>query len=106
MQAFVAPHHVLLALVHAPDVESIILGAGLTYESLEKAILDIRGPIRVYRTKEGTCATSLDSLKSYCFDISALAENGDAVQAIDREDDCRRMIRVLSTRFEASSSYY
>ncbi len=89
--------YLLLALAMASGTESarILKDAGVTPQSLNKAIADLRQG----RTADSaTAENQYDALKKYARDLTDAARNGKLDPVIGRDEEIRRTIQVLSRR--------
>ncbi|AHA27934.1 ATP-dependent chaperone ClpB [Candidatus Liberibacter americanus] len=95
--SFVTVERFLLAmiLVHSSSVSVSLKKCGVSVNSLEETIKNIR---------KGRVADSVnsehgfDALKKYCRDLTAEARDGKLDPVIGRDDEMRRAIQVLSRR--------
>jgi ATP-dependent Clp protease ATP-binding subunit ClpB len=95
--SFVTAERLLLALAMASGTPSAdaLKQAGLTAQSLNKAINDLRKG----RTAESASAEdSYDALKKYARDLTAAAQEGKLDPVIGRDEEIRRTIQVLARR--------
>eukprot|EP00899_Mesostigma_viride_P001944 jgi/Mesvir1/11750/Mv00121-RA.1 len=87
--------HILLALYNDKAVGGILEGAGLTKEAMKETVTSVRGNRKVEnKSAEGT----FDALAKFGHDLTAMAEEGKLDPVIGRDDEIRRVIRVLSRR--------
>ncbi len=94
---FVTVERLLLTLAMdcSSDAGRIIADAGVTPESLNQAINDIRKG----RTADSASAEqAYDALKRYARDLTAAAAEGKIDPVIGRDEEIRRTIQVLSRR--------
>ena len=94
---FVTAERLLLALTMAKESPSakILEGAGVTPQSLNTAINDVRKG----RTADSAGAENqYDALKRYARDLTADAADGKLDPVIGRDEEIRRTIQVLSRR--------
>jgi ATP-dependent Clp protease ATP-binding subunit ClpB len=93
---FLSVEHVLLALFRVrTDVEGLLKQAGLTYDSVLKALTAVRGNQRVVdQDPEGKYQT----LEKYGTDLTARARQGKIDPVIGRDEEIRRVMQVLSRR--------
>ncbi|KGB74436.1 heat shock protein [Cryptococcus deuterogattii 99/473] len=94
---FVAIDHLILALLHtdASDMKELLKGTGAEPKALEAEIRRKRGGRKVdSKGAEG----QFDALNKYCVDLTALAEQGKLDPVIGRDNEIRRVIRILSRR--------
>lgn len=90
-----AVDHILLALAEEKDIMSALGDAGLSKAQLVDTIKQVRGSRKV----EGKGAEeSYDALNKYGHDLVADAEAGKLDPVIGRDDEIRRVIRVLCRR--------
>lgn len=87
--------HLLLALADDKDVGAAFSSAGLNKNSLESSIKTVRGNRKVdSKSAEG----QWEALSKYGIDMVELAEQGKLDPVIGRDDEIRRVIRILSRR--------
>jgi ATP-dependent Clp protease ATP-binding subunit ClpB len=94
--SFVTAEYLLLALaMSGGDSTRILKDAGVTAQSLNKAIADLRQG----RTADSaTAENQYDALKKYARDLTETARNGKLDPVIGRDEEIRRTIQVLSRR--------
>jgi len=94
--SFVTAEYLLLALaMSSGDSARILKDAGVTAQSLNKAIADLRQG----RTADSaTAENQYDALKKYARDLTETARNGKLDPVIGRDEEIRRTIQVLSRR--------
>src|SRR5690606_19626429 len=95
--SFVTVERLLLALAmeKAAGTAKILADAGVTPQTLNAAVEDIRKG----RTADSASAESqYDALKKYARDLTADARDGKLDPVIGRDDEIRRTIQVLSRR--------
>ncbi|MGY8997094.1 MAG: Clp protease N-terminal domain-containing protein, partial [Alphaproteobacteria bacterium] len=94
---FVTAERLFLALATAEGTAaaSILSNAGLSPQTLEAAIADMRKG----RTADSASAEAgYDALKKYARDLTDAARNGDLDPVIGRDEEIRRTMQVLSRR--------
>ena len=93
---YTSVEHVLLAMAQAPgEIGRLFRDAGVTRDSLLKALREVRGNQRVTtKDPEGT----YKSLERYGRDLTLEAERGKLDPVIGRDDEIRRIVQVLSRR--------
>ncbi len=94
---YVATEHVLLAIIEdgTSQAARILRDFGLTRETVEKALVAIRGSQRVTAPNaEG----QYQSLAKYSRDLTQLAREGKLDPVIGRDEEIRRVIEILSRR--------
>ncbi|ORX64289.1 double Clp-N motif-containing protein, partial [Anaeromyces robustus] len=85
----------ILALVEYSDISTILKTSGINIENVKEEIKKLRGSgIGDSKNAEDT----FDALSKYAIDMTALAEQGKFDPVIGRDDEIRRVIRVLTCR--------
>ena len=93
---FIASELVVLAMVNDKgEAGKALQGAGVTSESLVKAINEVRGDEAVM---DANAEENRQSLDKYCIDLTERAESGKLDPVIGRDDEIRRTIQVLQRR--------
>jgi ATP-dependent Clp protease ATP-binding subunit ClpA len=93
--SFIAQDHLLLALLQESSIQTIIKEAGLSVDKIKKAVEDMRNGRKIdSRTAEST----FDALKKYAVDLTALAEEGALDPVVGRDNEIRRVVRILCRR--------
>ncbi|KAI0230073.1 hypothetical protein L0F63_002303 [Massospora cicadina] len=93
--SFVAVDHILIALFDNADILKCFTEAGMTKKSLTNAIAQIGGSSRV---ESRSAEETYESLSKYAIDMIELAKSGKIDPVIGRDEEIRRVIRVLSRR--------
>jgi ATP-dependent Clp protease ATP-binding subunit ClpB len=88
---FISTEHLLLALVERPALKD----AGVTHDSLLKALRGVRGNQRV---TDQNPESKYQALERYGRDLTAAAASGRLDPVIGRDEEIRRVIQVLSRR--------
>lgn len=93
---YLSVEHVLLALFKTKtDISDLLKQAGLSYDSVSKALTAVRGSQRVVdQDPEGKYQT----LEKYGTDLTARAKQGKIDPVIGRDEEIRRVMQVLSRR--------
>src|ERR1700730_9647058 len=94
---YVSTEHLLMALSKAKNdpVQLALTALGGTHEAILKALSAVRGSQRVTdQTPEG----KFQALEKYAKDLTDLARRGKLDPVIGREEEIRRVIRVLARR--------
>ncbi|KAL7421874.1 hypothetical protein Q5752_003645 [Cryptotrichosporon argae] len=94
---FVAVDHLILALVHVDhsEMKDLLKAAGVDPKQLEAEIKRKRGGRKAdSKSAEG----QFEALEKYCTDLTALAEQGKLDPVIGRDNEIRRVIRILCRR--------
>ena len=95
---YVSVEHLLLALAGpepATESQRVLAAAGVTPESLLKALTQVRGGQRV---TDATPEDKYQALMKYGRDLTTLARQGKLDPVIGRDDEIRRVIQVLARR--------
>ena len=94
---FVSLEHILLAVTDETGGEAagILAAAGITRDTILKALVDIRGGQRI---TDQNPEDKYQALERFSIDLTAIASKGDLDPVIGRDDEIRRIIQVLSRR--------
>ena len=92
---FVSAEHMLLALAETPSLRPAFAAVGFDRKSILAALQAVRGSQRV--TSANPEAT-YEALAKYGQDLTALARTGKMDPVIGRDEEIRRVIRILSRR--------
>jgi ATP-dependent Clp protease ATP-binding subunit ClpB len=95
--SFVTAERLLLAvmLLKNSAAAKALAGAGVTPQTLNRAIEDIR---KGRRAESASAEEGYDALKKYARDLTAIAREGKLDPVIGRDEEIRRTIQVLSRR--------
>ncbi|KAI9032912.1 putative HSP100 protein [Phycomyces nitens] len=93
--SFVSIDHLILALADDSIIFQPMKNVGLTKKSLENAVSQVRGTRRV-DTKNAE--EVYEALSKYAIDLTEMAQSGKLDPVIGRDDEIRRVIRVLARR--------
>jgi ATP-dependent Clp protease ATP-binding subunit ClpB len=93
---YLSVEHVILALFKTKtELSDLLKQAGLTYDTVSKALTAVRGSQRVVdQDPEGKYQT----LEKYGTDLTARAKQGKIDPVIGRDEEIRRVMQVLSRR--------
>jgi ATP-dependent Clp protease ATP-binding subunit ClpB len=97
--SYIAQDHILLALFKDPTIVPILKEAALTEAALKTAIEQVRGNRRV---ESKTAEQGFDALQKYAIDLTGLAEEGKIDPVIGRDNEIRRVIRILCRRYRSA----
>ena len=93
--AYVSVEHLLLALAETPSLKEAFAAIDLGRVAMLEALKGLRGAQRVTSaTPEG----SYEALSKYGIDLTARARTGKMDPVIGRDEEIRRVIRILSRR--------
>ena len=96
--SFIAVDHLIVALTNDSAVQGCLKEANIPDTKLiATAVNDIRGTRRV-DSKTADAEDENENLKKFTIDMTALAREGKMDPVIGREDEIRRVIRILSRR--------
>lgn len=96
--SYIAVDHLIIALCGDSAVQTCLKDANIPDTKLiASAISDIRGTRRV-DSKTADAEDENENLKKFTIDMTALAREGKMDPVIGREDEIRRVIRILSRR--------
>jgi ATP-dependent Clp protease ATP-binding subunit ClpB len=94
--SFVTAEYLLLALAASGgEAAKILKDAGVTPQSLNKAITDLR---KGRTADSATAENAYDALKKYARDVTEIARSGKLDPVIGRDEEIRRTIQVLARR--------
>ena len=87
--------HLILAVAQTKDLASLLQEFNIQYKTLESTVNQIRGSRHVdSKSADG----NYEALSKYAIDLVDLAEKGKLDPCIGRDDEIRRVIRVLARR--------
>jgi len=93
---YVATEHLLLAIVGVKSrAQAILLGAGLGYDALLKALLELRGSQAAGSTD---AEKKYKILQKYAINLTDLARQKKLDPVIGRDEEIRRIMQVLTRR--------
>lgn len=91
----VAIDHMILALADNPDFATVLQEAGITKVALENAVKSVRGGRKV---TNASAEETYDALNKYGHDLVEAARSGRLDPVVGRDEEIRRVIRVLARR--------
>ncbi|KAL9557852.1 hypothetical protein PS6_001610 [Mucor atramentarius] len=93
--SFISIDHVILALADEDATFKPMKEAGVTKKALESAVSQVRGNRRV---DSKNAEEVYEALAKYAIDLTQMAQTGKLDPVIGRDDEIRRVIRVLARR--------
>ena len=94
--SYIAQDHLILALLKDPSIQTVLKEVSLTEATLRTALQQTRGDRRV---ESKNAEDGFDALQKYAIDLTALAEEGKIDPVIGRDNEIRRVIRILCRRY-------
>jgi ATP-dependent Clp protease ATP-binding subunit ClpA len=96
--SYIAVDHLILAVVQDPAVQVALKDGNMpNVKPLQDAVQQIRGTRRV-DSKTADAEEEHENLKKFTVDMTAMAREGKMDPVIGREEEIRRVIRILSRR--------
>ncbi|KAF2816048.1 heat shock protein-like protein [Mytilinidion resinicola] len=96
--SYIAVDHLIQALVQEPAIQRCLAEANIPKpKMIDEAIQQIRGTKRV-DSKTADSEQENENLKKFTIDMTAMARDGKIDPVIGREEEIRRVIRILSRR--------
>ncbi|TFK57074.1 hypothetical protein OE88DRAFT_1619147 [Heliocybe sulcata] len=93
--SYIAQDHIILALIKDSSIGAVLKEAGCNENTVKTAIEQARGNRRV---ESKTAEQGFDALSKYAVDLTSLAEEGKIDPVIGRDNEIRRVIRILCRR--------
>lgn len=100
--SFVAQDHLLLALLEDSSILAIFKEASINTETIKKQAVELRGTQRI-DSRQADLSSTCEFLDKYCEDFTEKAREGKIDPVIGREEEIRRVIRVLARRTKSNS---
>lgn len=95
---FIAVDHLILALSGDQRIRQAMDEAQVNRDSLDSAVQQLRGDSKRDSPKSDDKGVEGENLAKLCIDMTQLAREGKIDPVIGREDEIRRVIRILSRR--------
>jgi ATP-dependent Clp protease ATP-binding subunit ClpB len=96
--SYIAVDHLIMALAQDPSIQLALKDANIpNVKVLQDAVQQIRGTRRV-DSKTADAEEEHENLKKFTVDMTAMAREGKMDPVIGREEEIRRVIRILSRR--------
>lgn len=99
---YIAQDHILLALLEDSSIKDIFKEAGVNVETIKSQAIELRGSQRI-DSRQADSSSSFEFLNKYCEDLTEKAREGKIDPVIGREEEIRRVIRVLARRTKSNS---
>ncbi|CUM64457.1 uncharacterized protein PRCAT00002061001 [Priceomyces carsonii] len=99
---YVAQDHILLALLEDSSIKDIFKEAGINVDAIKTQAIELRGSQRI-DSRQADSSSSYEFLNKYCEDLTEKAREGRIDPVIGREEEIRRVIRVLARRTKSNS---
>lgn len=93
--SFISIDHIILALADNDATFKPMKDAGVTKKALQSAVTQVRGNRRV---DSKNAEEVYEALSKYAIDLTQMAQSGKLDPVIGRDDEIRRVIRVLARR--------
>lgn len=93
--SFMGINHLFAALLQDPSVSAAFKESGATIPAIEEAITKVVGNRKV---DSKSAEETFEALSKYAINLTEMAEQGKLDPVIGRDDEIRRVIRVLSRR--------
>ncbi|KAL2919055.1 hypothetical protein HK105_201325 [Polyrhizophydium stewartii] len=87
--------HVILALADNKEIMAALAEAGASKKAIDAAVAQVRGSRHI---DSRSADSTFEALSKYAVDLVAMAEQGKLDPCIGRDDEIRRVIRVLARR--------
>ncbi|EGW33938.1 heat shock protein Hsp104 [Spathaspora passalidarum NRRL Y-27907] len=99
---YIAQDHILLALLEDQSIKDVFKEAGINVDSIKTQAIELRGSQRI-DSRQADSSSSYEFLGKYCEDLTEKAREGKIDPVIGREEEIRRVIRVLARRTKCNS---
>lgn len=99
---YVAQDHILLALLQDSSIKDIFKEAQINVETIKTQAIELRGSQRI-DSRTADLSSNFEFLSKYCEDLTEKAREGKIDPVIGREEEIRRVIRVLARRTKSNS---
>ncbi|KAK6462766.1 hypothetical protein DFJ63DRAFT_325610 [Scheffersomyces coipomensis] len=100
--SYIAQDHILLALLDDQSIKDILKEASVKVETLKAQAIELRGSQRI-DSRQADSSSNYEFLNKYCEDLTEKAREGKIDPVIGREEEIRRVIRVLARRTKSNS---
>ncbi|KAI5954300.1 hypothetical protein KGF54_002075 [Candida jiufengensis] len=99
---YIAQDHILLALLEDSSIKDIFKEAGVKPDAIKTQAIELRGDQRI-DSRQADSSSNYEFLAKYCEDFTEKAREGKIDPVIGREEEIRRVIRVLARRSKSNA---
>lgn len=99
---YVAQDHILLALLDDQSIKDIFKLCNINTDVIKSQAIELRGSQRI-DSRQADSSSSYEFLNKYCEDFTEKAREGKIDPVIGREEEIRRVVRVLARRTKSNS---
>lgn len=99
---YIAQDHILLALLDDNSIKDVFKEVGIKPDAIKTQIIELRGNQRI-DSRQADSSSTYEFLNKYCEDLTEKAREGRIDPVIGREEEIRRVIRVLARRTKSNS---
>lgn len=100
--SYVAQDHILMALLEDSSIKDIFKEAQVNVLTIKTLAIELRGNQRI-DSRKADASSTYEFLEKYCEDLTEKAREGKIDPVIGREEEIRRVIRVLARRTKSNS---
>ncbi|KAI3405940.2 HSP104 [Candida oxycetoniae] len=100
--SYIAQDHILLALLDDQSIKDIFKEAGIKVDAIKTQAMELRGNQRI-DSRQADASSNYEFLAKYCEDFTEKAREGKIDPVIGREEEIRRVIRVLARRSKSNA---
>jgi ATP-dependent Clp protease ATP-binding subunit ClpB len=98
---YIGQDHLLLALVEDPSIQGVLKSVAVDGNALANQVQAIRGNRRI-DSRMADSSQQFEFLSKYALDLTTMAREGKIDPVIGREEEIRRVIRVLARRTKSN----
>lgn len=100
--SYIAQDHILLALLEDSSIQDIFKECHMNVDSIKTQAIELRGSQRI-DSRQADSSSTYEFLNKYCEDFTEKARQGKIDPVIGREEEIRRVIRVLARRTKSNA---
>lgn len=100
--SYIAQDHILLALLEDSSIKEVFKEANISTETILSQVMEMRKGQRI-DSRTADSSLTFEFLSKYCEDLTEKAREGRIDPVIGREEEIRRVIRVLARRTKSNS---